>query len=582
MTDTLGLCVEHIISEKKIKTVFQPIVSLRDGYVLGHEALSRITCESEIKNPDMLFEQASRINKLWELELLCRTTALESAFRFMVPPYSKKLFINVNPNIMHDESFIKGFTKSFLKQYKIEPNNIIFEITEKNVIEDMSGFRTTIKNYKSQDYKIAIDDAGAGYSGLNLISDVHPNYIKLDMNLIRGLDKDNIKYSLVKGMVELSKVSNISLIAEGVETYGELETLINLGVQYAQGYFIQRPDAEIKEIDREVLAEIRKINLKKNHTSQSMISNIYISNLCRNIKVVEPSETIIDAYNFMKDNPDALGLCVLEDEIPVGIITKEKMALKLSGYHGFSLYQNKAIDEIMDRMFLKVSHSTPVSMVSSLAMNRENNSLYDFIVVTKDDKYIGIVTIKDLLQKTTEIEISTAKHQNPLSGLPGNLVIEQKLRRCLDSEQQNSIIYFDIDNFKAYNDVYGFEKGDLIIKLLADILTNSTREEQFIGHIGGDDFIIILDHALEEGFCRGIETAFRNAIIPFYEDEDVLNGYIIAKNRHGQIESFPLMTLTCVLIEKQHQGFNNIYELTQMLSQLKKEAKARNHSCLKV
>jgi len=218
MIDNKKEALDYIINNKEIKTVFQPIISLRDGNILGHEALSRITCESEIENPDMLFTIAGEYNRLWDLELLCRTTALEAAYKFMVPPYSKKLFLNVNPNIMHDESFKKGFTKGFLMQYKIIPENIIFEITERNVIDDITSFKATIDHYKGQNYKIAIDDTGAGYSGLNLISDVNPNYIKLDMKLIRGVDTDSLKFTIVKGMVEFSKASNTYLIAEGIET----------------------------------------------------------------------------------------------------------------------------------------------------------------------------------------------------------------------------------------------------------------------------------------------------------------------------------------------------------------------------
>lgn len=190
--------LDYIINNKQIRTIFQPIVSLRDGSIFGHEALSRIICQSSISNPDELFAAAEKYNRLWQLELLCRTKALEAAFVFMIPPYSKKLFINVNPQIMHDENFKTGFTKEFLRQYKINPSSIIFEITERNVITDISSFKSTITYYKNQEYSIAIDDTGAGYSGLNLISEVSPHFIKLDMNLIRGIDKDTLKHALVR------------------------------------------------------------------------------------------------------------------------------------------------------------------------------------------------------------------------------------------------------------------------------------------------------------------------------------------------------------------------------------------------
>lgn len=573
MIDAIKQSLDYIINNKKIKTVFQPIISLRDGSVLGHEALSRITCQSEIKNPEMLFTAASEYKCLWNLEQLCRTTALEAAFKFMIPPYSKKLFINVNPNTMHDETFKKGFTKNFLQQYKIVPGNIIFEITERNVITDMSGFRSAIDHYKGQDYKIAIDDAGAGYSGLNLISDVNPNYIKLDMNLIHGIDSDSLKFALVKGMAELSNVSNISLIAEGIETYEELQTLVNLGVQYGQGYLIQKPDEEVKEISQQVLQEIKEINLKKNQTSQSIISNIGIANLCTSIKIVSPSAMATDAYEIFRKDTDCFGLCVLDKDIPVGIVTREKLALKLSGYYGFVLNQKKHIYQLMDDEFLSVDCKTPVSTVSSMAMQRSNDRLYDFVVVTENDKYMGIVTIKDLLQKTTEVEISAAKHQNPLSGLPGNFIIEQKLSECITNSMKYTVAYLDIDNFKAYNDVYGFENGDLIIKLLADILRRYVPSQQFIGHIGGDDFVAVLDGYVREDYFNEVEKQFHIGALTFYNETDMENGYITTTNRRGEMEQFPLITLTSVVVNNKIKAFKNVFELTETLAGLKKKAK---------
>lgn len=567
--------LDYIINNKKIKTVFQPIVSLRDGSIYGHEALSRITCESEIKDPDMLFSAAVKYNCIWQLELLCRTKALEAAFLFMIPPYNKKLFINVNPSTMHDETFRRGFTKEFLKQYNIDPQSIIFEITEKNVITDINSFKSTISYYKSQDYSIAIDDAGSGYSGLNLISDVNPHFIKLDMNLIRGISKDRLKFSLVKGMVEFSKASNISIIAEGIETFDELETIINLGVQYGQGYYFQKPEEEVKDINQAVLKSIIEINSRKNHISIGVTSNIYIKNLSKTAHVVQPNYKVCAVYEDIIKNEDCQGLCVVENEEPVGIVTKEKIALKLSGNYGYSLYNNRCISGIMDKEFLKVEYDTPINIVTNLAMERSNDKLYDLIVVTENNKYIGTVTIKDLLQKTTELEVSAAKHQNPLSGLPGNILIEQNLNQLLLNYSEYSIAYLDIDNFKAYNDVYGFERGDKVIKLLSDILKKNINDFHFIGHIGGDDFVVMVDKCVYGDYFTHIIKEFERDVLNYYNSTDIENGYIITANRRGEIEKFPLITLTCVVLNNDLYEFTDIDDFTEELANLKKSAKQR-------
>lgn len=567
--------LKSIIDKRAIRTVFQPIISLKDGEVLGHEALSRITCESGIRDMETLFALASQYNCLWDLEQLCRTKAFEAAFRFMIPPYSKKLFINVNPNVLHDESFQKGLTKEYLNQYNISSGNIIFEITEKNIIKDIDGFIATIDHYKSQDYKIAIDDAGAGYSGLNLISDINPNYIKLDMKLTRDIHTDSLKAALVRGMVELSKISNISLIAEGIETEEELDTLINLGVQYGQGFFIQYPDAEVKEIDPGIIGRIKELIQRKNDITINSIFHMPIENLCASTCTTPPATLVSEAYDICRHDPDCFGLCVIENNIPVGTITKEKLALKLSGQYGFALYQNKPISHVMDKGFLSVDCKMPINIVSSIAMARENDKLYDFIVVKKHDKYLGTVTVRDLLKKTTEIEIAAAKHQNPLSGLPGNLIIEQKLQQCVSGNRKYSAAYLDIDNFKAYNDVYGFENGDLILKLLTDIIVSNMRKDEFVGHIGGDDFVIIVNDHVEAESFRRIVTEFEREVLKFYNRDDVEKGYITTANRRNKVEKFPLITLTLVSVNNKDHHYKDMFELTETLASLKKLKKSQ-------
>ncbi len=571
--------LDQIINGHNLKTVFQPIVSLRDGTIIGHEALSRITCETDIENPEELFRLAGESSRLWDLELLCRTTALRTAYHQLQPPYDKKLFLNVNPNIMHDAKFKQGFTREYLEQYGITPESIIFEITERNAVSDMSGFKGTISHYKNQSYKIAVDDAGAGYSGLNLISDVNPHLVKLDMQLIRNIDCDSMKFALVRSMVELSHISNISLIAEGVESKEELTTLINLGVQYAQGYFLRRPSDSPQGIEPEVLEILNEANRRKNHVFGGKVSNIYIENICSATETIPPCSNVETVFEKLRSDSSLFGMCVVEDGAVLGVVTKSRLVLQLSGRYGFSLNQKRPISCLMDRDFMSVDYQTPIDAVSHLAMSRPPEKLYDFIVVTKEDKYLGTVTIKDLLQKTTEIEVVNAKYQNPLSGLPGNLIIEQKMKQFICDESPYCILYFDIDNFKAYNDVYGFENGDLIIKLLADLIVTFLPKGQFAGHVGGDDFVVILSNHEGASLCGMIINEFDKEILQYYNPQDIQNGYIIAEDRHGAIEKFPLISLSIAGINNKIYQFGNVYELTEELAKIKKKSKQQSGSC---
>lgn len=561
--------LEDILINKRITPVFQTVVSLKSGRILGYEALSRITGESEFDSIEQLCLAAIEFDRVQELERLCHRRALEAARSILKPGSNMKLLININPNTVNDLRFKATFTDEYVQQYNISPRSIIFEITERSCIERMENYEETIRHFKEMGFEIAIDDMGAGYSGLNRVANVQPHFVKLDMHLIRNIDQEGIKNAIVKGLVSFSRASNIKLIAEGIESYEELKTVVDLGVNYAQGFFIQEPHSEPREINLGVIEAIQEINQLKQKQHQYGIFHLPIKLLCETTETGAPDEKVIDVYHRIKNNPDAIGLTVIENNIPVGIITREKLALKLSGRYGFTLHQNKAISTLMDKDFLTVDKDMAVSDVSLLAMNRINENVYDFIVVTCGEKFLGTVTVKKLLQKSSEIEIIAAKQLNPLTGLPGNNLIEQRLNDLVKNNYDYTVAYIDIDNFKVYNDYYGFENGDLVISLVADILRECVPVNQFIGHIGGDDFIVIYyGHRTEEDF-REICDRFDAAVLNFYNNNDIQKGYLEARSRFGVNHRFPLSTLTAVVLNNETDKYESSVELSAALSKLK-------------
>ncbi len=565
----------NVLNSGEVKTVFQPIISLRDGTTYGYEALSRGPEDSELNSPETLFRLADECNTLWELELLCRSKALQAAYNMR---QQIRIFLNVNPNIMHDIKFRQGFTKEYLKSYLMNPEDVIFEINEKAAINNIMDFKKTVDNYKDQNYKIAIDDAGAGYSGLNMISDIHPHYIKLDMNLIRDIDKDYTKQALVKSMVEFSKLSNTQLIAEGIETERELIKLIEIGVHYGQGFFIQRPAPNIQPISGDITNVIYEINMRKNHLVANRLSDIYIGNISTAVRTLNPSIQVYHVNQMMKEDPRVPGYCIVEDGFVKGVITRESLSSELGGQYGYSLNYKKNISDIMSRDYMQADYQTPIDLVAKTAMQREQEKLYDFITITKEEKYYGIVTVKDLLEKTIEIEVANAKHLNPLSELPGNPLIEKHLEFSIQSQQPFCVLYFDIDNFKTYNDVYGFEKGDMVIRQLTKILKDVIPSDEFIGHIGGDDFIAVLQKESPEQICEQILTLFDRMSKRSYSEADQEKGYILTKNRHGVEESFPLMSMSIAAVRFNRHHCKSIYELSEKASNIKKKCKLNSGS----
>lgn len=566
----------NIIESANIKSVFQPIISLTDGTVMGYEALSRGPKNSYMRNPDVLLNIAKKFNKLWELEELFRCKALESISKTSI---NTKLFLNINPNIFDSLKFKNSFTEEYLKKFHLSCENIVFEITERNDITSMSIFKESIEYYKNQKYKIAIDDVGSGNSGLNRICYIKPHYIKLDMELIRDVDKHSTKQAIIKSMCEFSKLTNCNLIAEGIETKNELKTLINMGVQYGQGYFIQKPEASIIPIKDEIINIIKILNIKEYNQYGYNISNVYISSISKNIETEKPDVLVSDIDFKFKKNHDLLGICIVDNGHVKGVVTRNSFYSKLGWQYGYSLYSSKAISNIMNTNFLSVDYKMPIDMVIKLAMARAKETLYDHITITKDSKYYGMVTIKDLIEKTIEIEVDNARHSNPLTGLPGNVIIEQNLEKCIFSNGEYCVLYFDIDNFKPYNDVYGFENGDKVIKFLAKAISSNISSADFIGHIGGDDFIAVLSYWNTEKVCEKIIKDFDSLALDCYDEKDLKNGYITAQNRHGIVEKFPLVSVSIAGLTNKRRDFASIYALAKESSKLKKRCKQNSGSC---
>jgi len=572
--------LERILVNKEIKAVFQPIVSLTDGEVFGYEALSRGPQGSLLERPDALFLAAENFNKVWELEFLCRSKAFARANGLGA---NKMLFINVDPNIINDPRFQKGVTLDMLAHYKIDASSIIFEITEKNSIEDYKSFRQVLDNYTSQGYKIAIDDTGSGYSGLKLLAETRPQFIKIDMDLVRNIDKDALKQALMKAFYEFSLVANMKMIAEGIETIDELNTLIGIGIPYGQGYLLQRPAPEFLDISPKVKEVILNKNSRKKQEAFHTPLTIPIGEISRRDQGFSAMTTGSQVLTYFHDNPNIMGVTILQGSSPVGILMKNKFLIHLATKYGISVYMNRPIGLLMDQNFLAVDYSTPLEQVSKSAVARGEDSLYDYIVITKHDDYYGITTVKQLLEKTTHLEINRAKHSNPLSGLPGNILIEEKLKLVIESEEPYAILYFDLDNFKAYNDVYGFDNGDKILCMTAQIIQSQLMESNimdvFIGHIGGDDFIAVMKEVDVISICKRIIECFDTRIKGFYTEEDKKREYIFAKNRHGIEEKFPIVSISIAVLTNTGRKFKNPGDLAEAASIVKKKCKLVWQSC---
>ncbi|MFE3576086.1 GGDEF domain-containing protein [Lysinibacillus sp. NPDC059133] len=276
-------------------------------------------------------------------------------------------------------------------------------------------------------------------------------------------------------------------------------------------------------------------------------------------------------------NPSLRSVVVVREDKPIGHITRTHFYQKIGTRYGYNLFIGRHNQLIMKENPLIVDRNIPITEVSTLAMSRPPEDLYDDVVVTRNDLYYGVVSIRELLLKLVDTQVAIASFLNPLSSLPGNKLIDEKLEEALQLSKY-SLIYFDLDHFKSYNDTYGFNKGDKILLYLTDTLKrNIVGAEDFLGHIGGDDFVAILPHYEAASICQRIIDDFDAFILSFYDVEDLT--YLQVQNRAGKLEPLSCTTLSIAVITNQYRQFESVDQLSDAVTRVKKQCKKISGSC---
>ena len=233
-----------LLNEENITVYFQPIINIESNSILAFELLSR-TNLAYFANTEVLFRINSNYQSYNKLENLC--------FRKIVDVLKNKNLgtkysVNFSSDYILHHLIDDANIKMIVNRKLLMPSDFIIEITERSQIRDTLRFKRIIDSLKKYGFKIAIDDVGSGYSTLGMISEIAPDYIKYDLKLIRDIDKMPVKKELLKSIIHFAHEQNLTLIAEGVETREEYETIKEMGVKYAQGFFFQKPTVEPEKV----------------------------------------------------------------------------------------------------------------------------------------------------------------------------------------------------------------------------------------------------------------------------------------------------------------------------------------------
>ncbi|MBT9268674.1 EAL and GGDEF domain-containing protein [Pseudomonas sp. MG-9] len=569
MTTTEQLsALSSILTQSGLHSLFQPIICLSERRILGYEALTRGPSNSPLHSPIALFAVARQAGRLSELEIACRQSACR---RFNEQQLPGKLFLNVSPESLLEAAHQPGRTLQLLQDFGIPPSQVVIELTEQTPIDDFQLLQTALHHYRAMGFSIALDDLGAGYSSLRLWSELRPDYVKIDRHFIDGIHQDALKREFVGSILQIAKASRAQVIAEGIELPEELAVLTEMGVDLVQGYLLSRPQEHPPRDARALMPK---------HDSSAVALNDEgsdLSALLNDHPAVHrdtPTATVLEAF---RRQANLNSLAVLDEQgQPCGIVHRHSLSDALLKPFATDLFARKPISRLMNDDFLAVEMSQSLQQVSRLITSRARQRIEEDFIITLNGGYLGLGRVIDVLKLITELKIQQARYANPLTLLPGNVPIQQCLTRLLQQGRESIICYVDIDSFKPFNDIYGYGRGDEVLLCLAQCLNERVDPSRdFVGHIGGDDFLLVLGPEDWRKRLNQLLDDFQSQCRRFYRPEHLEAGCFIAPNRQGVRQEFPLLSLSIGVVHLHPQSCAELdaSQLAEMASQAKHHAK---------
>ncbi|MFN7087419.1 MAG: GGDEF domain-containing protein, partial [Burkholderiales bacterium] len=527
-----------------------------------------------------LFHTAEASGLTGRLDEACMVSSLTAFARLRLPG---RLLVNLTPTSLLDPRFAPEAMLRAFAGMGLTASRMVIEITENAASVDYASLREAVAALRAAGIETALDDFGQGFSSLRMWSELKPGFVKIDKHFVAGIHQDPHKLEFVRSIRQLAESAHACVIAEGVETVSELAVLKDLGIRYAQGYFIGRPSPVPVRLPPDEVAqclESCRVSVFPMSAGRDPVRATAgrLAVPAPQVSPDTPSQVVLD---LLIAQPELHAVAVVRDGMPVGIIHRPALLDRFIGLYGRELYGKKPCAMFMDSQPLVVDKSTRMVELSELVVKKGKSAFTQGFVVTAEGRYLGLGSGFDLMREVTDMQIVAARYANPLSGLPGNVPIQEHMERLLASGQSFVAAYFDLDQFKPYNDVYGFRRGDDMIQLVASLLRSSCDDElDFVGHIGGDDFVVLFQSPDWEARCHVILSRFDDERQPLFETRHVAEGGYRSEDRRGRMDFHALVSLSIGAVQIDPTHFHHYQEVARAAADAKRMAKKIEGSAL--
>lgn len=549
-------------------SAFQEIRDLRDGVVVGYEALLRLPPDAGFEGPLNAFRVAAAAGRLSDLEIAALEAHLAAARD--LPP--GRLFLNLSALSFRDERLAPEELTRLVRSAGFAPERVVLELTELVRLPDPEGFVDVVRPLRAEGFSLAVDDFGAGFSNLPLLVELGPDFVKLDASLVTGAGTHPRKRVVLEALAQLGRRLNGTLVAEGLETEEDVRAAREAGVPLGQGFVYGRPRAA------SLLAE----GGEGVPTGPRLLrgTDETVSPLVRSVEAVDVGTPVGHLVSLFERDEERAAVPVLAGTAAAGLVTRSLLFFHLGHQYGFSLWRDRPVQRFLAE--LRVRHDA-LRSDSSLEEAAEAVRLrpaarrFDPILVEgPGGEFLGLLTIDDLLAEMTRQKVSLALQSSPLTGLPGTSFLARRVQALLSAGRPFALGWADLDDFKPFNDRYGFARGDAALLLAAEVLAShlGNGPDEVLAHAGGDDFAFAVAPRGAEERARAATLEFRERVAGLYDEADLAAGGIVATDRLGRRRRYGLLSLSVGLAAWDGERSVDYRKLVSVVAEVKRAAKA--------
>ena len=559
--------IESLIAQCSLNAVFQPIVDFSDGSIQGYEGLIRGPAGSALESPAALFAQAAKRDCVTELEHAAAHVCVDA---FSQLGYGGKLFLNFSAQGLRALAQASaGVAKLFAPidcdapaasdtpAPPFDASRLVIELTEQSAVDDLAGFEPVIDMLRGCGAQLALDDYGSAYASMSMWVRLQPDVVKIDRYFIQNIANDTLKFEAVRAMMHFARASGARLVAEGIETEADLIVVRDMGISSGQGYFLGRPHAQpprvlVQQAREAIRADHIAVFPEATRPAQASSSGgVASAKMLVRAPALPRHATNNDVLELFNRQPDLHAVAVVEHDRPVALINRRAFMDRYALPYHRELFGKKACMQFANASPVVIERSMTIEQMAALLASDDQRYLADGFVITDNGRYVGLGTGESLVRAVTEVRIQAARYANPLTFLPGNIPISSHIDRLMEHDAGFHACYVDLNNFKPFNDQYGYWQGDEVLKFAAATLADVCDPmRDFLGHVGGDDFMILFQSEDWQARARGAIESFNTGARRFYAPADQLAGGIHGEDRRGNrtFFSFVTMAIGCVRI----------------------------------